>query len=105
MILVLLLSSYHIEAEASAKYSRLECVANAQSIALDFGSSELNKQITLSIGREKSNDFHRWLVQQATEISSKKSLLVKFNQRVSDYRLDSYERRMGRAGYCLQYYL
>ena len=86
------------------RFSELECVANAQAIALDFGKQELNKQLTINYSRGLAMDFHRWLVNTAQTISTN-AKIEKYNIRVSDYRLDSYNRRFERIGYCMSWYL
>ena len=86
------------------RFSELECVANAQAIALDFGKQELNKQLTINYSRGLAMDFHRWLVKTSKTINSK-AKIEKYNHRVSDYRLDSYNRRFVRVGYCMSWYL
>ena len=86
------------------RFSELECVANAQSIALDFGLQEVNKQITINYSRGLAMDFHRWLVAQSSKFTSQKQI-NKFNLRVSEYQLDNYNLRMTRVGYCMTWYL
>ena len=88
----------------TARFSELECVANAQSIALDFGLKEVNKQITINYSRGLAMDFHRWLLAEASKIKSPQQL-NKYNLRVSDYQLDNYNRRMKRVGYCMSWYV
>ena len=86
------------------RFSELECVANAQSISLDYGLQEVNKQITLNYSRGLAMDFHRWLVAEASKITSQREL-NKYHLRVSDYQLDNYDRRMARIGYCMSWYV
>ena len=97
----ILVSNAHAQ---TPRYSELECVANAQAIALDYGKQELNKQMTINFSRGLAMDLHRWLMSEASKITSQKQL-KKYSLRVSDYRLDSYNRRMERVGYCLSWYV
>ena len=103
--LIIMLSIFVSNAHAQTpRYSELECVANAQAIALDYGKEELNKQMTINFSRGLAMDLHRWLMFEASKITSQQQL-KKYNLRVSDYRLDSYNRRMERVGYCLSWYV
>ena len=103
--LIIMLSIFVSNANAQTpRYSELECVANAQAIALDYGKEELNKQMTINFSRGLAMDLHRWLMSEASKITSQQQL-KKYNLRVSDYRLDNYNRRMERVGYCLSWYV
>ena len=104
-LLIIMISTFALNAHAQTpRFSELECVANAQAIALDYGKQELNKQMTINYSRGLAMDLHRWLMSEASKITSQKQLR-KYNLRVSDYRLDSYNRRMERVGYCLSWYV
>jgi hypothetical protein len=102
-----ILTLFATAALSEARYSPLLCLANAQAIALDHGAQELNKQVAENLNRELANDFHRFLLKTAAQLSeaSNQDDLELYHRRVNDYRNDSYNTQFERVGYCIYTYI